>query len=589
MSRRRDADVPIRTAPARRALVMSEVEQPPQQAHAPDSEPPTASAAHAGRVAVRLARAAATRSAGLPAARAGRQRHRGLARRHRHRRAVVVAGDVSAVRRRSGDAAAGRRLLRARPPRGSRARPRRDGPGDRHGLGVRRRASHRHAARARQVGARARLRRARPRRHADAAGRRRPRHQRYAAGRGGPAREPRPAAGHRREHAGPDDGARRRRPLRVLEHRVRARHRLHRGGGARRRRLHPSLHPGPGRAGADAPPRAAARGGLPRLGADDHLQGRHEADHRLVEHLRRVPAAGVVDVGGRRRRHRAQAARGAVPAVAEDGGDRPARRRHRARLQQPAHRRAGLHRRHPRRDLGVASAPAGARAGQARRRARRGPDPPAAAVHAPAGRRGARRRSQRHRPRARSHAAAPDRRGPRARHPHRRRVLPDQDRPGPDRAGADEPGGQRPRRHAAGRPPGDRDRAADRDRGPGRPPHQHAGRIMGLPARVGQRHRHGPRHAGPHLRAVLHHQGAGPGHRSRPGDGVRHRPAERRPHRGLQHQGRRLDLLDLPAADRRADDARAASTASRGCRPRATRRSCWSRTTTTSASSPARG
>ena len=102
--------------------------------------------------------------------------------------------------------------------------------------------------------------------------------------------------------------------------------------------------------------RAAARGGLPRLGADHHLQGRHEADHRLVEHLRRVPAAGVVDVGCRRRRHRAQAARGAVPAVAEDGGDRPPRRRHRARLQQPAHRRAGLHRRHARRVCGVASA-----------------------------------------------------------------------------------------------------------------------------------------------------------------------------------------------------------------------------------------
>ena len=31
--------------------------------------------------------------------------------------------------------------------------------------------------------------------------------------------------------------------------------------------------------------------------------------------------------------------------------------------------------------------------------------------------------------------------------------------------------------------------------------------VVGLPARVGQRHRHGPRHAGAHLRAVLHHQG----------------------------------------------------------------------------------
>ena len=36
---------------------------------------------------------------------------------------------------------------------------------------------------------------------------------------------------------------------------------------------------------------------------------------------------------------------------------------------------------------------------------------------------------------------------------------------------------------------------------------------------------------GAHLRAVLHHQGAGQGHRARALDGVRHRQAERRPHR----------------------------------------------------------
>ena len=35
--------------------------------------------------------------------------------------------------------------------------------------------------------------------------------------------------------------------------------------------------------------------------------------------------------------------------------------------------------------------------------------------------------------------------------------------------------------------------------------------------------------AGPHLRAVLHHQGARQGHRPRAGDRVRHRQAERRP------------------------------------------------------------
>ena len=39
---------------------------------------------------------------------------------------------------------------------------------------------------------------------------------------------------------------------------------------------------------------------------------------------------------------------------------------------------------------------------------------------------------------------------------------------------------------------------------------------------------------GAHLRAVLHHQGAGRGHRPGAGHGVRHRPPERRPHPGEQ-------------------------------------------------------
>ena len=47
------------------------------------------------------------------------------------------------------------------------------------------------------------------------------------------------------------------------------------------------------------------------------------------------------------------------------------------------------------------------------------------------------------------------------------------------------------------------------------------------------RHRHRraawTRDAGAHLRAVLHDQGAGQGHRPRPGDGLRDRQAERRP------------------------------------------------------------
>ena len=57
------------------------------------------------------------------------------------------------------------------------------------------------------------------------------------------------------------------------------------------------------------------------------------------------------------------------------------------------------------------------------------------------------------------------------------------------------------------------------------------------------------RHAGARLRAVLHHQGAGQGHRPRTGDGVRHRQAERRLHLGLSEHGRRgTTFTDLPAA-----------------------------------------
>ena len=41
----------------------------------------------------------------------------------------------------------------------------------------------------------------------------------------------------------------------------------------------------------------------------------------------------------------------------------------------------------------------------------------------------------------------------------------------------------------------------------------------------------------PHLRALLHHQGAGQGHRPRPRDGLRHRQAERRTHRVYSELG----------------------------------------------------
>ena len=50
------------------------------------------------------------------------------------------------------------------------------------------------------------------------------------------------------------------------------------------------------------------------------------------------------------------------------------------------------------------------------------------------------------------------------------------------------------------------------------------------------------------LRALLHHQGEGQGHRARPVHGLRHRQAERRQHLGLQRAGPGDHVQDLPAA-----------------------------------------
>ena len=69
--------------------------------------------------------------------------------------------------------------------------------------------------------------------------------------------------------------------------------------------------------------------------------------------------------------------------------------------------------------------------------------------------------------------------------------------------------------------------------------------------------RHGLRHdaggRGPDLRAVLHDQGRRQGNRPRPGDGLRHRQAERRRHPRLQRAGTWDDVQDLSARGRRAD------------------------------------
>ena len=96
-------------------------------------------------------------------------------------------------------------------------------------------------------------------------------------------------------------------------------------------------------------------------------------------------------------------------------------------------------------------------------------------------------------------------------------------------------------------------------------------------AALGERRRlrHGQGDAGAPVRAVLHHQGGGQGHRPRPGDGLRHRQAEPRRHRRVQRAGRGDDVHDLSAAThggrRRWRRRRARRTARTG----ATRRS-WS-------------
>ena len=90
-----------------------------------------------------------------------------------------------------------------------------------------------------------------------------------------------------------------------------------------------------------------------------------------------------------------------------------------------------------------------------------------------------------------------------------------------------------------------------------------AGRALRLAGGLGHRRGHPRRRARPHLRAVLHDQGDGPGHRPRPGHGARHHQAERRRHPGADGAGPRHDVHDLPAGHRRAAAARRARRAGR--------------------------
>jgi two-component system, cell cycle sensor histidine kinase and response regulator CckA len=81
--------------------------------------------------------------------------------------------------------------------------------------------------------------------------------------------------------------------------------------------------------------------------------------------------------------------------------------------------------------------------------------------------------------------------------------------------------------------------------------------LRDLPlSRPGERHgnRHGCRDPGTHLRALLHHQGAGQGHGTRPRHGVRGRQAGGRLRRGRERPRRGSVLHGIPPRHRRPGD-----------------------------------
>ena len=106
-----------------------------------------------------------------------------------------------------------------------------------------------------------------------------------------------------------------------------------------------------------------------------------------------------------------------------------------------------------------------------------------------------------------------------------------------------------------------------------------AGALTCMLDRQRHRHRHGPRRRRrAHLRAVLHDERAGQGHRPRAGDGLRHREAERRVHLGLQRAGTWHDVQDLSAPNARRGREAGTVPVQRRAATRRRRPSCWSRT-----------
>ena len=286
-------------------------------------------------------------------------------------------------------------------------------------------------------------------------------------------------------------------------------------------------------------------------------------------HVTRVP---IRDARGRdhppchhrARRHRAEVPGGAPAAVGQDAGAGNPGRRHRPRLQQPADgdpRQPRTRRAEGRRP---AAGPAPRRQRDAGGPARRLPDqapPQLQPLPRPAP-----PRRRRERPDHRD--ARPARRQPRR--PRHRRDDPRPRgagrlrRPGPARTRDPQPLHQCPRRHAGGRRIVVATRSLALDDDPDLP----AGDYLCVEiARCGQRHRPGDPRAG--LRAVLHHQGGGPGHGPRPRHGVRPRPAIRTgacASRARRATGTRVEII-LPRADAASPDEVAAPRAAPPRRP----------------------
>ena len=188
----------------------------------------------------------------------------------------------------------------------------------------------------------------------------------------------------------------------------------------------------------------------------DELEDRvARADHRAA----RGAGADAEGHGG------AAPAGRAAGAGAEAREHRPPRRRRRARHQQRADRRPQLLGSGRRRPRAVAPAAGAAAADPQGGGARLEPHASPARLRPQADRRAARHQPRRAVAEPRWHAAPPDRRGRRAADRDQPEPVVGQGRPAPDRAGAREPGGQRPRRHAAGRHAAHRDDQRRRRRG----------------------------------------------------------------------------------------------------------------------------